>query len=70
MNSAPAATQPPPVTAAEKAAVLAVAFVLGVLLAIPTTRGMAIDAMVSVGRFLGDTTLSVLHVLGSLVGLA
>lgn len=68
MNSAPAA--PPATTATEKAAALAVAFVLGVLLAIPATRGMAFDAFGAVIEFFGNAGMSVLRALGSLVGLA
>jgi hypothetical protein len=70
MTSATAPAAPPAITAAEKTAVLTAAFLVGVLLAIPLTRGLAVDAVVTTATFVVDTAINVARALGSLVGLA
>jgi hypothetical protein len=70
MSSATAPAAPPAITAAEKTAVLTAAFLVGVLLAIPFTRGLAVDAVVGAATFVADTAINVVRALGSLVGLA
>lgn len=71
MNTAPAATAPiPPVTLVEKAAMTGAVLLLGVLLAIPFTRGLAVDSVITVAHFIADTTVNVARALGSVVGLA
>jgi hypothetical protein len=70
MSSATAPAAPPAITAAEKTAVLTAAFLVGVLLAIPFTRGLAVDAVVGTATFVVDTAANVARALGSLVGLA
>lgn len=70
MTSATAPAAPPAITAAEKAAVLTAAFLVGVLLAIPFTRGLAVDTVVTTATLVADTAINVARALGSLVGLA
>lgn len=65
MNSAP--TAPPAVTTAEKVAMLGAAFVVGVLLVVPTTRGLAVDSVVSVAHFLTDTVASAVRAVWGLI---
>lgn len=58
-NTVPAA--PPALTTAEKVAALGAAlgaaFVLGVLIAIPVTRVLLADSLVSTARFIADTAV-------------
>lgn len=60
---------PPAITTAEKAAVLGAIFVIGVLLATPVTRGLAVDSVIAVAHWVADTITSVLRAVGSLFGL-
>lgn len=70
MDTATASAAPPAVTTAEKAAIVALAFMVGVLLAVPFTRGLAAEAVVTAAHFVADTAIGGMRALGSLVGLA
>jgi hypothetical protein len=64
------APAPPAITTAEKVAMLGATFVVGVLLATPVTRGIAVDSVIAVAHFVADTVTGVLRAVGTLLGLA
>lgn len=63
------APAPPAITTAEKVAMLGATFVIGVLLATPVTRGIAVDSVIAVAHWVADTTTSALRAVGSLLGI-
>jgi hypothetical protein len=63
------APAPPAINTPEKVAMFGAVFVIGVLLATPVTRGIAIDSVIAVAHWVADTVTGVLRAVGNLFGL-